>query len=92
MGGSYQGGGTWEEAQGRCAEALAAYQQAAGIDAHYAELQFRMGSCHLALGQQTEARRCFQQARDDVALQFRTATRLNEIIRSAGTNPTEART
>ncbi|MEK7686653.1 MAG: tetratricopeptide repeat protein [Verrucomicrobiota bacterium] len=79
---AYQGGAR-EEAQGRFAEALAAYQQAAGIDAHYAELQFRMGRCHLALGQQTEARPFFQQARDDDALQFRTGTRLNEIIRQS---------
>ena len=70
------------EAGGKWAEALAQYQLAARLDERYAELQFRLGSCFLALGQATEARQHFQRAKDEDGLQFRPDTRLNETIRS----------
>jgi tetratricopeptide (TPR) repeat protein len=75
------GRGTNAEAQSRWAEALAAYRQAATTDADYAELQYRMGLCYWSLGQQELARRCFEKARDEDALQFRTDSRMNGIIR-----------
>lgn len=72
------------QGQGQSAEALASYKLAADIDDHYAELQFRMAQCYSALRQFKEARERFVLARDWDALQFRTDSRLNEIIRAEG--------
>jgi tetratricopeptide (TPR) repeat protein len=74
--------GTNAEAEGRLAEALAHYRAALVLDDHYAELHFRMGRCHRALDQFERAYIAFVQARDWDALQFRTDSRLNAIIRS----------
>lgn len=73
--------GVAAEAQGSYAEALRAYDQAAGIDATFAELAFRQGRCRLALGGSSEAARDFGRARDFDALQFRADGRINGIIR-----------
>ncbi len=62
-------------------EALAFYQQAAKIDPQFAELQFRMGRCELALTNLEQARRDFELARDYDALDFRSDTRINSAIR-----------
>src|ERR1039457_3252914 len=59
------------EAAGSYRGALALYQQAARIDPQFADLQFRMGSCDLALSNNDQARREFEWARDDDALDFR---------------------
>lgn len=75
-----QAGAEFEQAQDWNA-ALQQYEQAAALDADYAELQFRMGRCHLALDQPAAARRCFERARDFDALPFRTTSTQNEIIR-----------
>jgi tetratricopeptide (TPR) repeat protein len=77
------------ETAGSFAEALARYQQAAEIDPQFADLQFRMGSCDLALTNVDQARREFELARDYDALDFRSDTRINsaitnEAVRHAG--------
>ena len=53
------------------------------IDPQFAELQFRMGDCDLALTNDVQALRDFELARDDDALDFRADTRINSIIREA---------
>ena len=68
------------EDSGSYGEALALYQKAAGIDPQFADLQFRMGDCELALTNAERARRDFELARDYDALDFRADTRINSII------------
>jgi tetratricopeptide (TPR) repeat protein len=68
------------EANGRTAEALQWFQQAAEIDPTHAALQFRLGRCELKLGRWTEARDSFQRALDADSLRFRADSRLNAII------------
>ncbi len=67
-------------------EALSLYAQAAEIDNSYAELQFRMARCHLATGNTQFARDHFSLARDLDALQFRTDSRLNTVVREVARN------
>ncbi len=67
-------------------KALAVYQQAAGIDAKFADLEFRMGDCNLAATNDDRARLDFEQARDDDALDFRADSRINSIIREAASS------
>jgi tetratricopeptide (TPR) repeat protein len=71
------------ETAGSYREALALYQKAAEIDPQYAELQFRMGRCNLALTNKDQARGDFELARDDDALDFRADTRINSAIKEA---------
>ena len=75
--------GVGQEAAGSNREALALYQQAAKIDPQFADLQFRMGKCDLALTNDDQAREEFELARDDDALDFRSDTRINLAIREA---------
>ena len=56
----YQNGLKLQEA-GSYAAALEAYLKAAAIDAEFAELQYRIGTCHLALGD-AQFRQSFQPA------------------------------
>jgi tetratricopeptide (TPR) repeat protein len=74
------------ESQGRgnFAEAARGFEQAAGLDPNYAELQFRWGQCLLGLTNAATAKAHFMQARDDDALPFRTDSRINTIISQAG--------
>jgi tetratricopeptide (TPR) repeat protein len=65
------------------AGALAQYEQAAKLDPDFAELQFRLGRCHLRLGDQSRSRACFELARDLDALAFRADTLINAAIREA---------
>lgn len=69
------------ETAGSYREALALYKKAAGIDPQYADLQFRMGRCDLALTNHDQARRDFELARDYDALDFRSDTRINSAIK-----------
>ena len=71
------------ENAGSYRDALALYQKAAGIDPKFADLQFRMGNCELALTNADGARADFKLARDYDALDFRADTRINSIIREA---------
>ena len=71
------------EAAGSYREALARYEKAASLDSQYADLQFRMGRCSLALTNYSQARRQFELARDYDALAFRADTAINEAIKAA---------
>ena len=75
----FQAGLALEE-KGQYEEALNRYRDAAAIDSEYAELQFRMGSCHGALGHTEQARKAFAKARDHDALAVRADTRINRIV------------
>jgi tetratricopeptide (TPR) repeat protein len=71
------------ETTGSFAEALVQYQQAAKIDPQFADLQFRMGTCNLALTNYGQAYHDFELARDYDALDFRSDTRINSAIQDA---------
>jgi len=71
------------ENAGSYREARALYQKAANIDPLFADLQFRMGDCELALTNADQALRDFELARDYDALDFRADTRINAAIRAA---------
>jgi tetratricopeptide (TPR) repeat protein len=71
------------ETAGSNREALVYYQQAARIDPQFADVQFRMGSCELALTNDAQARLDFELARDYDALDFRSDTRINSAIQEA---------
>jgi tetratricopeptide (TPR) repeat protein len=75
--------GTNSEARGDFPDALDSYQKAAAIDPHFAELQFRLGNCELALTNLSRALHDFELARDYDALPFRADTRINQIILDA---------
>lgn len=71
------------ESRGLTEEALASYMAAALIDGEHAELQYRVGTCHLAMGRTSEALEAFTKARDHDALAVRADTRINRIILDA---------
>jgi tetratricopeptide (TPR) repeat protein len=84
-------GGAWEvlyqegvrlETAGNAVEAIERFEAASRLDDQYAELEFRLGRCLLALGQQEKARQHFVQARDLDTLRFRADTQINETIRA----------
>jgi tetratricopeptide (TPR) repeat protein len=75
--------GTGLESAGAYSKALEAFSKAADIDAEFADLQFRMGSCELALTNYPQAQQNFELATDYDALVFRADTRVNRIIREA---------
>jgi len=83
------------ESAGNLAEAIARYVQAGRINNDYAELQFRLANCYLALSNHSDALRWFEVARDSDALAFRADSHLNQIIRQIGgtnyTSPTISR-
>ncbi len=68
--------------QGEVSRAAGAkFEQAAQLDPHYAEVQFRWAQCLLESTNLQAARRHFEQARDDDALQFRSDSRINRLVR-----------
>ncbi len=69
------------EAEGRPAEAVAAYLAAEAVDGDHAELQYRLGRCALAMGDDAEARTRLTRARDLDTLRFRADSRIDAIIR-----------
>ncbi len=79
------------EAAGSYTAALNVYTKAAAIDPDFAELQFRLGRCHLALTNPVQAKAAFERARDHDALVVRADTRINEIIRGAAHRQTGGR-
>jgi len=81
----YEEGVNLENA-GSYREALALYQKAARIDPQFADLQFRMGNCDLALTNVDHAQRDFELARDFDALDFRADTRINSAIKEAASH------
>lgn len=80
------------EAAGSFQAALDVYTKAAAIDADFAELPFRIGTCQLALGDHGAARQSFERARDLDVLPVRADTRINRIIgeAAAGVNGVDA--
>lgn len=78
----YQEGLAWAAA-GSYSNALTTYSNAAAIDAEFAELQFRIGTCHLALTNRAAAHRAFVAARDYDVLSVRADSRLNQIVLEA---------
>jgi tetratricopeptide (TPR) repeat protein len=75
----YQAGRAHERNTNHTA-ALNAYQQAARLDDRHAELHFRMGRCHWALGKFTEATLSFELARDLDVLRFRADSKVNKAV------------
>jgi tetratricopeptide (TPR) repeat protein len=71
------------EAAGEYPKAIDRFTRAVALDPQYAELQFRLASCHLALTNMTEALHEFELARDDDTLAFRSDTRINQMIKNA---------
>jgi tetratricopeptide (TPR) repeat protein len=69
--------------QQRWNEALLAGQAAERLSSQYAELQFRLGQCYLALTNREAARIRFERARDLDALPFRADSRINTMIHDA---------
>jgi tetratricopeptide (TPR) repeat protein len=69
------------EAAGRPAEALVAFLAAEAIDDEHAELQYRLGRCALALGDDATGRSRLTRARDLDTLRFRADSRIDAIIR-----------
>lgn len=74
--------GLAHEAEGEHAAALAAYKRAAQLDAHHAELHFRMAVCLEALGRRDPAREAYARARDLDTQRVRADSRINAIIRA----------
>jgi tetratricopeptide (TPR) repeat protein len=70
------------ETNGQTATAIERYQAAARIDDHFADLHFRLGRCFLTLGDRAQAKQHYALARDWDALQFRTDSGINEVIRN----------
>jgi tetratricopeptide (TPR) repeat protein len=75
--------GVAAESKSDFAQAISHYEKAAQIDDHFAELQFRLARCRLAGGNTEKARGHFEGARDWDALQFRSDSRINNVIRAA---------
>jgi len=73
--------GMMSEVGGDTPQAISCYEQATALDGHYAELHFRLARCQLLAGRREAARHHFALARDWDALQFRTDTRLNDVVR-----------
>ena len=78
----YKQGMAWEAA-GYYSNALTTYSNAAAIDSEFAELQYRIGNCHLALSNREVAHRAFVAARDYDVLSVRADSRLNQIVLDA---------
>ena len=71
------------EAAGSFQAALDTYTKAAAIDSDFAELQFRIGTCQLALKETAQALKSFERARDFDVLAVRADTRINQAIEDA---------
>ena len=66
---------------GQYHQAVGAYLSANQIDDGYAELQYRLGQCYLAMGEASEAKQAFTLSRDLDVLRFRADSQLNAIVR-----------
>ena len=73
------------ELKGDYADAVERYLEAAKIDDHYADLQFRLGRCYWAASEYEKARERYIRARELDTLRFRADMRINNIIRSVAT-------
>jgi len=77
--------GTEFELKGDYADAVENYLEAAKIDDHYADLQFRLGRCYWDSAEYEKARERYIRARELDTLRFRADTRINNIIRDIAT-------
>jgi len=77
--------GIMSEVGGDTPQAISCYEQAVALDDDYAELHFRLARCQLLAGRREAAQRQFILAKDWDSLQFRTDTRLNDIVREVAT-------
>ncbi len=75
--------GTRAQADGDFTNAATFFDRISKLDPLFAEAQFRLAGCELALGQSNDARSHFQAACDADALPFRADTRINDLIREA---------
>jgi len=66
--------------QGRAADAVSSYLQAAQLNPQSAELEFRLGNCLLQTTNPAEAREHLQRAVDLDTLPFRADARINQMI------------
>lgn len=69
------------ERAGQFDKAVTKYLEAGAIDNHFAELHYRLGRCYWSKQEWALGKEQFVLARDWDALQFRTDSRLNQIIR-----------
>lgn len=76
----YELGRRWMERR-RWAQALAAFDSAALLDARFADLQFQRARCLLFLRRIPAAQEAFRAARDLDTLRFRADSQINETIR-----------
>jgi tetratricopeptide (TPR) repeat protein len=81
----YQAGITEQEG-GHTADAIDSFRKATAVDDSFADAHFRWGECSMARRDDAEAAKQFTLARDDDTLRFRADSRINEIIRRAGSN------
>ena len=75
--------GSASETNGDYGKALEQFAHAAELDSQYAELQFRMARCDLAMTNTARALHEFEMARDEDTLDFRSDTPVNQIIKNA---------
>ncbi len=85
---AFQAGVALDEAGDR-ADAISQYLIAEEIDGLYAELQFRLGRCYLAVHEPGLARYAFARARDLDALRFRADSDINNVIRAVASTEAE---
>lgn len=71
-------------AEDRLEAALAAAEEAAGIDARHADLQFLHGQILLKLGRTDEAAAAFTRARDEDVCPLRAVSEILDIVRDVG--------
>jgi len=76
--------GATAEAAGQWEEAVGHFERAVAVDGEHAELNYRLGRCHLAAGRLPLASNHLARARDLDALPFRAASKINWVIRAAG--------
>ena len=62
--------------------AISRLEEAASLDEKFADLQFRLGQCHLEEGNASKAQEHFKLARKYDALRFRADEKINNTIRS----------
>ncbi len=72
------------EGQGDFTVAAQKFEQASKFDPQFPDLQYRWGSCLLALTNYAAAREHLQKACDDDALPFRADSRINQSIQKTG--------
>lgn len=82
--------GITAESGGQYEQAISLYAEAAKLDDHYADLNYRLACCYYSIARYDRALEYYRFARDWDALQFRSDGRVNEIVRrsaaGAGSN------